>query len=191
MSDLYVRSAVSEEPLQLSQLCCDYFGGKVPEKQRRVEWPFCSLEASQSLAANIAFVETVQSEFPVAWSVFVEDDPSVLVGILTVSNFDEEHHCLQLGTYIAPQFRGRGLQRLAKEALFKQLPDSIFRSYCLIETWNAASLKAISKLPYGRLIPNRLWRTLAPKIREELWKKGSGLHVFELDVLKAIQHKAE
>lgn len=183
-----VIPATVEDPMYLAAACQRFYHGTVPDDLRRREWPFCSHEASQYLASSILWSETHEPSH--AWTItlrghaseFEKLDPPQRIGLLTLNHIDLQTGVAKLGTYLSPSFRGQGLQQLAKEALFAHLAPNFTQMYCLVEQWNVASLHALTKLSYSRMIPAAEWELLPPQIRHDIWRSDDPVLIFSLDL---------
>jgi len=151
------------------------------DKLRQTEWPFCDERAL--LQALAGWRQTRVGRYAAAYAICIAEEergPSATrtIGALVVSAYDAHSRSAQLGTYIAPDWRAKGLSRQAKERLFARLGHTVDTYYCIVRADNTAALRALGKLPYAR---RAMAATLLPDaIAKELWLAGRDSVLFEL-----------
>ncbi|MCY0869065.1 MAG: GNAT family N-acetyltransferase, partial [Firmicutes bacterium] len=151
------------------------------DKRRQTEWPFC--DESALLQALAAWHQTRVGRCAAAHAICAVEGVSersapATIGAIVVSAYDSRSRSAQLGTYIAPDWRNKGMARRAKELLFARLGHSVETYYCIVHPANAAALKALGKLPYARRLADA---TRVPDaIALELWRAGTSSILFEL-----------
>jgi len=181
IDDVSIEIKVYEEAdcLELVDKCQAAFSKESDDKWRLREWPFASRPAA--LQEYVALVLDGNRFFPIhAFAVQLHTRTErTTVGVITLSFHGFDDTSGWIGTYIAPQYRGQGLQKIAKEQVFERLPNSIRGLYGMIASDNTASILAAKKLPYCEFIAPDTIAAQPPPVQNAYWKeKGRILIVF-------------
>ncbi len=142
-----------EDCLHLVDLCQFTYKESSNDKWRIQEWPYANRSAALQEYASL-LMDRDENMPDNAYSIRVMIKGSwETAGAITLSFHGFDGDAGWIGTYIAPPFRGYGLQKLAKELVFARIPLSIRGFYGMIATTNTASIQAAKKLPYTEWIP--------------------------------------
>lgn len=188
---LMLRPYRVADGLNLAIACRQHFFGRDEDGWRATEWPFCDAIAAQNQAAALAF-HTLPGGMPCAWSIMerpetqadlpgaaTREKPPSLVGLIAATLYDSATRSALLGTYIAPEKRGRALQHQAKLLLFARLGEWIDAFYCLVAPTNEASLRGLQKIASAQwLAPDT---PLPPNIEQE--RRMMGGHAVVVRIL--------
>lgn len=181
-SSIQLRCYASDDCSYLVDRCSVYHAHEQTDTWRRREWPFASMIAAHEQWMALS-LQSIDDQTPCAYSIIdTSTHGDTVVGMIAVTHYDENLHCGLLGTYITPDRRGEGIQKLAKERLFQLLPSSVHMLYAIIALHNQASLHAMAKLTSKRLLSADEIRSLPLWITLELWKAGETAHVFHIDL---------
>lgn len=145
---------------------------------RRDEWPFLNTQAALKEAAQLT-IQSLGSQMPCAFSIV---DGDTIIGLIAVTHVDACNQNGLLGTYITPSRRGQGLQKIAKDHLFKRLPATFKTLFCIIATSNTSSLHSIAKISLAQLVDQADFQELPTAIRMEIWRAGTPVHVYRIDL---------
>jgi RimJ/RimL family protein N-acetyltransferase len=183
IDDVSIEIKVYEEAdcLELVDKCQAAFAKESDDKWRLREWPFASRPAAVQEYA--ALILDGDGFFPIhAFAVQLHTHTErTTVGVITLSFHGFDDSSGWIGTYIAPQYRGLGLQKIAKEQVFARLPNSIKGLYGMIAPDNTASILAAKKLPYCEFIAPDTIATQPSPVQNAYWKEnGRILIVFYL-----------
>ena len=168
-----------DDCLQLVDLCQITYKESSDDKWRLLEWPFASREAAIQEYASLLIGRDVTMPDN-AYSIRVKiRDSWETAGVITLSFHGFDGDTGWIGTYIAPPYRGYGLQKLAKERIFSRMPSSIRGFYGMIATTNTSSIHAAKKLQYCEWIPpEKLSSHPSPVQNAYLREQGRILIVF-------------
>ena len=168
-----------EDCLHLVNLCQFAHKESSDDKWRIQEWPYANRTAALQEYASL-LMDWDENMLDNAYSIRLKiDDSWVTAGVITLSFHGFDGDAGWVGTYIAPPYRGHGLQKLAKEMVFARMPPSIRGLYGMIATTNTASIQASKKFPDAKWIPpGELPSHPAPVQHAYLREQGRILIVF-------------
>ena len=144
---------------------------------RRREWPFCDVGAAGREAAALS-LQTLPGGLPAAWT--ITGPGGRPVGVIAATLYDEADRCALVGTYIAPAFRGLGVQLAAKKLLGQRLAGSVDSFYCLVRPDNAPALRALAKIQGCARLGDP--RALPARLRAERLRMGGDAEALRIDL---------
>ncbi len=142
------------------------------------EWPFSSTQAALQEAAQLT-IQTLGPQMPCAFSIM---DGDAVIGLIAVTHVNDRNQNGLLGTYITPNRRGQGLQKIAKEYLFEHLPATFETLFCIIATSNTSSMRSIVKISKAQVVDQARFHELPTVIRLEIWRAGTPVNVYRIDL---------
>nr|NNM91523.1 GNAT family N-acetyltransferase [Bacilli bacterium] len=160
----------------LADLCRTYYAKEIDDAWRRYEWPFCESVVCEQYALD--FISTFFLDgSPTAYGIYANRS---LIGMIALTQVDEQEGNAQLGTYITPLARGHGYQLVAKELLFAKLPTSLHTLYCFIEDTNRASIASIQKIRHQTLVSDL--SSLPKLVTLQCQRIGKSHHIYRIDL---------
>jgi len=124
-----------------------------------IDFPITSLQRFSNFIS-----ELIASEF-LGFSVsrvILDATEQKIVGMILLTNIDTENQSAQMGTWLGPSYRGRGVNKQAKEKMLQYAFTELNLEKVLLVTaeQNIASIKAMDKLPYAQITPKEEYGAL-------------------------------
>ena len=161
---------------KLADRCRTYYAKEIDDAWRLYEWPFCEPVVGEQYALDFMSAFFMDGS-PTAYGIYANRS---LIGMIALTQVDEQEGYAQLGTYITPLARGHGYQCIAKELLFAKLPTSLNTLYCLIEETNRASIASIQKIRHNALVSDL--SSLPKLVTLQSQRIGKPHHIYRIDL---------
>lgn len=172
----------TEDCVSLAQVVLDYYKERESDQWRRYEWPFADTRAAMRHGTSLHLARLGETRMPAAWAL-VTDGRTTPLGMIATTHYDPRARCALLGTFIAPDVRGQGLQLQAKSLLFQILSHHVDSYLCFVASDNVASLKGMAKCARIAQVDDLSLHEASADIQDEWVRLGQPAHLFRLTPL--------
>jgi len=172
----------TEDCVSLAKVVLDHYKEREGDEWRRYEWPFADTHAAMVHGASLHMARLGETPIPAAWTL-ITDGRTTPLGMIATTHYDPRERCALLGTFVAPDVRGQGLQLRAKSLLFKILSHHVDSYLCFVTSDNAASLKGMANCTRIAHLDELSLRDASASIQDEWVRLGQPAHLFRLTPL--------